>query len=229
MKLLILLIIFFSLYLIYRLSFPRQTENRLDSETPPPKQPDNYEEVVKNRFVLPVSSNSKQDADTRKESDKQEENAPIFAAENEKKDVVIPLEGLPEIFDKDVNPENLDIEPDASETSNDSELDADEEAEEIRQSTGKIERYAEGFTYDELATVIRNTDKPETMTKAAVETLRDFSKTDMFEKLVSGDTGRAARIASILDRSEQSLASQDGEVAENDNEYKDFDIMEFLS
>jgi hypothetical protein len=48
----------------------------------------------------------------------------------------------------------LDIEPDANETDSDDEPDADEETEEIRQSAGEIEGYAEGFTYDELATVI---------------------------------------------------------------------------
>jgi hypothetical protein len=129
-----------------------------------------------------------------------------------------------------MNPDDLDIEPDASETDSADEPDADEEAEEIRQSAGEIEGYAEGFTYDELSTVIHEADKPEAMTKATVETLRDLSQTDMFEKLVSGDAGRAARIAAVLDHSEQSLASRDEEAADDkDNEYKDFDMMQFLS
>jgi hypothetical protein len=230
MKLLVLAIILLSLYLIYRLSFPGQAGNRPGNEAPPPKPPDGDEAVVKSRFVLPAQSNSKQHADTRKESDKQEENAPIFAAGNEKKDAVIPPEELPEIFGEDVNPDDLDIEPDTSETDSDNEPDVDEEAEEIRQSAGAIEGYAEGFTYDELATVIHETDKPEAMAKAAVETLRNFSQTDMFEQLVSGDAGRAARIAAVLDHSEQSLASQDEDATESkDNEYKDFDITQFLS
>jgi hypothetical protein len=230
MKLLVLAIILLSLYLIYRLSFSGQPGNRPGSETLPPEPPDGDEAVVKSRFVLPAQSNSKQHADTRKESDKQEENALIFAAGNEKKDAVIPTEELPEIFGEDVNPDDLDIEPDANETDSNNESDADEEAEEIRQSTGEIEGYAEGFTWDELTTVIRDTDKPEAMEKAALETLRDLAQTDMFEQLVSGDAGRAARIAAVLDHSEQSLASQDEDAAESkDNEYKDFDITQFLS
>jgi hypothetical protein len=229
MKLLILAIILLSLYLIYRLSFPRQAGNRPGSETPPPKQPDGYEAVIKSRFVLPARSNSKQHDDRKQDSDKQDKNAPIFAAGNEKKDAVIPPEELPEIFGEDVNPDDLDIEPDVNETDSDDEPDADEEAEEIRQSEGEIEGYAEGFTYDELATVIHETDKPEAMAKATVETLRNLSQTDMFEKLVSGDAGRAARIAAVLDHSEQSLASQDEDAADDkDNGYKDFDIMQFL-
>jgi hypothetical protein len=167
---------------------------------------------------------------TSENSDKQDENSPIFAAGNEKKDAVIPPEELPEIFGEDINPDDLDIEPDANETDSDDEPDADEEAEEIRQSAGEIEGYAEEFTYDELATVIRDTDKPEAMTKAAEETLRDLAQTDMFEQLVSDNAGRAARIAAVLDHSEQSLASQDEDAAESkDNEYKDFDITQFLS
>jgi hypothetical protein len=230
MKLPVLLIIIISLYLIYRLSFPRQAKNRPGNETPPPNTPDGDEAVIKNRFVLPARSNLAQHDDRKKESDKQDENASIFAVGNEKSNAVIPPEELGEVFAEDVNPDDLDIEPDVNETDNDSELDADEEAEEIRQSAGEIEGYAEGFTYDELATVIHEADQPEAMTKAVVETLRDLSQTDMFEQLVSGDTDRASRIASILDRSEQSLASWDEDAEDDKNgEYKDFDITQFLS
>jgi hypothetical protein len=186
MKLLVLAIILLSLYLIYRLSFPRQAGSNPGNETPPSKPPDGYEAVIKNRFVLPVQSNLTQHVDRKEESDKQEENAPIFAAGNDKSNAVIPPEELGEVFAEDVNPDDLDIEPDASETNetdNDSELDADEEAEEIRQSAGEIEGYAEGFTYDELETVIHESDTPEAMTKASLETLRNLSRTDMFERL----------------------------------------------
>jgi hypothetical protein len=230
MKIIVLAIILLSLYLIYRLSFSGQAGNRPGNEAPPSEPPDGDEAVVKSRFVLPARSNSEQHADTGKESDKQDENSPIFAAGNEKKDAVIPPEELPEIFGEDVNPDDLDIEPDANETDSADEPDADEEAEEIRQSAGAIEGYAEGFTYDELATVIHEADKPEAMAKVSLETLRDLAQTDMFEQLVSGDAGRAARIAAVLDHGEQSLASQDEDAAESkDNEYKDFDITQFLS
>jgi hypothetical protein len=230
MKLLVLAIILFSLYLIYRLSFPKQAENGQGDEPKLPKPSNEDEAVLKNRFVLDFQRQPLPTPATPENSENQPENASIFAAGNEKKDAVIPSEELGEVFAEDVNPDDLDIEPDANETDSDDEPDADEEAEEIRQNAGKIEGYAEGFTYDELATAIHDTDKPEAMTKAAVETLRNLSQTDMFEKLVSGDSGRAARIASILDRSEQSLSSQDEEAANDKNdEYKDFDIMQFIS
>ena len=226
MKLLVLAIIVFSLYLIYRLSFPRQAGKPRGDEAEQKEPPDEYETVPKSRFVCPDSGQPQPTPATSLKSENQPENASIFAAGNEKTNAVIPPEELGEVFGEDVNPDDLDIEPDANETDSDDEPDADgddEEAEEIRQSTGEIEGYAEGFTYDELATAIHDTDKPEAMTKATLETLRNLSQTDMFEKLVSGDTDRAARIASILDRSEQSLASQDKDAADDKNdEYKDF-------
>jgi hypothetical protein len=230
MKFIVLAVIVFSLYLIYRLSFPWQAGNRPGSKIPSSKPPAGDEAVVKSRFVLPDRSNSAQHADRKQESDKQEEKASIFAAGNEKPNAVIPPEEFGKVFAEDAGSDDLDIEPDASETDNDDELDAEEEAEEIRQSAGGIEGYAEGFTYDELATVIHEADKPEAMAKATVETLRDLSQTDMFEQLVSGNAGRASRIAAVLDRSEQSLASRDEEAAEDkDNEYEDFDMMQYLS
>ena len=230
MKLLVLGIIFFSLYLIYRLCFSHQAEEPQRDEPVQKGPPDEYEAVPKSRFVCPDRGQPQPTPATSLKSENQKENALKFAAGNEKKDAVIPSDELPEIFGEDVNPDELDIEPDANETDSDDEPDADEEAEEIRQSAGEIEGYAEGFTYDELATAIHEADQPEAMAKTTVETLRDLSQTDMFEQLVSGDAGRAARIASILDRSEQSLAGQDEDAADDkDNEYKDFDIGQFLS
>ena len=234
MKFLILAIIILSLYLIYRLSFPAQAGKPASDKTPPPPSPDSYEAVVKSRFVIYDRSNSAQHDDRTKESDKQDKKPDIFAAGNDNPPpAVIPPDELDDVFGEDMNPEDLEIERDENETGEDDEpeLDADEEVEEIRQSVREIEGYAGGFTFDELVTVIHESDtQPDAMTKAAVETLRDFSGTDMFEQLVSEDAGRAARIAVILDRNENSLASQGENMADNsNNEYNNFDIELFLS
>jgi hypothetical protein len=231
MKFLILVIILFSLYLIYRLSFPGQAENRRGDKPKLPEAMNEDEAVLKNRFVFDFQRQPLPTPATPENSDKQDKNTPIFAAGNAEWNVIIPMEELPEIFGEDINPDDLDIEPDANETDSDDEPDADEETEEIRQSAGGIEGYAEGFTYDELATAIHDADKQEAMAKVSLETLRDLAQTDMFEQLVSGDAGRAARIAAVLDHSEQSLASRDEDAAEEDkdNEYQNFDITQFLS
>jgi hypothetical protein len=69
MKLIVFLIIILSLYLIYRLSFPKQAEKREGNKTSPP--PDGDEVVVKRRFVLPDRSNPAQRDDRKEDSDKQ--------------------------------------------------------------------------------------------------------------------------------------------------------------
>jgi hypothetical protein len=233
MKILALSIIILSLYLIYRLSFSGRTEKTEERKTPSSPSPDSHEPVVKSRFVLPDRSNPAQHDDRTKNSDRQDEKPPIFAAGNDNPPpAVIPPDELDDVFGEDVNPQDLDIERDENETGEGDglDLDADEEAEEIRQSVGDIEGYAGGFTYDELATVIHEADKqPETMTNAAVEILRNLSQTDIFEQIVSGNAGKYARITAILDRNEKILAGQREDATDDsDNEFSDFDIGQFL-
>ena len=224
MKLVVFLIIVLSLYLIYRLSFPKQAEKREETGTPPP--PDGHEAVIKRRFVLPDRSNPAQHDDRKEDSDKQAEKALIFAPGNENPDAgIIPPEELGEVFGEDVNPEDLDID----ETNEDGE-EIPEEDEDDAELNGNM-AYADGCTIDEMTEAVKTADKPESeQSPEAVKTLYSLSKTDMFEQMVSGDAGRAARIAAILDRSEQSLAGQNEDAADNgDSEYRDFDIGQFLS
>jgi hypothetical protein len=238
MNFLVLAIIIIALFLLYHIACPKPAEKKKDEKMPLPPPYYDYEAVVKSRFVLPDRSNSAtlpvQHDDIAENSGKQDRKPDIFAAGNENPLLaIIPSGEINELFCNEVNPEDLDIERDENETGEDDEpdFDADDEAEEILQSVREIAGYAGGFTYDELATLIHESDKqPETTTKVFVETLRDFSKTDMFEQLVSGDAGRAARIAAILDRSEQSLTGQSENPEDNANsEYRNFDIGQFLS
>jgi hypothetical protein len=129
---------------------------------------------------------------------------------------------------EDVNPEDLDID----ETDEGDEETAEEEDDvELRRTMNGNVAYADGCTIDEIAEAVKTADKPESeQSPEAVETLCRLSKTNMFEQLVSGDAGRAARIAAILDRGEQSLAGQDEDTADdNDGEYRYFDVGQFLS
>jgi hypothetical protein len=235
MKLLVLLIIILSLYLIYRLSFPQQPGKQEGNKTPPPPPADGYEAVIKSRFVLPAQSNSAQHDDRMEDSEKQDKKADIFAAGNEKPNAVIPSGELDEVFGEDVNPEELDIPPDEeTETEfNLSQPEADEEAEELRQTLGKDAdgETAGGLTYEELAEAVRVVKNPQDEgSRETARILSGLEKTDMFEQLVSGDTDSATRIASILDRNEQSLARQSEDAEDNsDDEYRNFEIEQFLS
>jgi len=200
MKFLVLLIIIFSQYLIYRLLSPKHSGKLQGSETDSQMQSDGNAAVVKSCFVLPRQSNSAKQDDTLEESDKQDEKANIFAAGSKNPDTsVIPSGELSEVFGEEINPEDLEIEPDENELETDRTIDPEEEVEEIRQSMGEIEGYADGFTYDE------------------------------FEKLVSSDAGRDSRISYILDRNEQSIAHDDDRADGSDTEDENFDINQFLS
>jgi hypothetical protein len=233
MKLIVFLIIILSLYLIYRLSFPKQAEKRKETEASPP--PDGNEAVIKRRFVLPDRSNPAQHDDRKEDSDKQAEKAVIFAPGNENPDAgIIPPEELGEVFGEDVNPEELDIDEtdeDGEEVPEGDEEEEDEDDAELRRTMNGNVAYADGCTIDEMTEAVKTADKPESeQSPEAVKTLYRLSKTDMFEQIVSGDAGRAARIAAILDRGEQSLAGQSEDAADNgDGEYLDFDVGQFLS
>jgi hypothetical protein len=167
MKLTVFLIIILSLYLIYRLSFPKQTGKREESEAPPP--PDGDEAVIKHRFVLPDRRNPAQHDDRRKDSDKQDEKASIFAPGNEHPDAgIIPPEALGEVFGEDVNPEDLDID----ETDGDGDEMPEEDDEELLRTMNGHVAYADGCTIDEMTEAVETADKPESeQSSEAVETL----------------------------------------------------------
>jgi hypothetical protein len=195
----VFLIIILSLYLIYRLSFPKQAEKREETETSPP--PDGEDAVIKRRFVLPDRSNPAQHDDRKEDSDKQAEKAVIFAPGNKNPDAgIIP----PEALGEDVNPEDLDID----ETDEDGEeMPEEDDDAELRLTMNGNVAYADGCTIDEIAEAVKTADKPESeQSPEAVETLYRLSKTDMFEQLVSGDADRAARI--VVSSTAASKASQ---------------------
>jgi hypothetical protein len=88
--------------------------------------------------------------------------------------------------------------------------------------------YAAG-TIDEMTEAVETADKPESeQSPEAVETLYRLSKTDMFEQLISGDTGRAARIAAILDRGEQERREEIVEDSDSDVADLYFELLKFI-
>ena len=221
MKLLVLLIIILCLYLIYRLSFPKQAGNGQGNEPERREPPDGYEPVVKNRFILPCQSNLKQLEDRKEDSDKQDEKAIIFAVGNEKPDAVIPPDKLNEVFGNEPDPDDLDIEPDESE------LDVEEESEDL-QPSGRDTDLAGGFSIEELENVVKAVDNP---TDENAGLLYKVEPTDMFERMVSGDEGKAARIRAVIDRNIQSLNPAVENESENigDSDYKNFNMADYLS
>jgi hypothetical protein len=135
--------------------------------------------------------------------------------------VAVPSERLDEIFGEEVGEDDLDIPPD--DEPEDDEPDADEESEELRQTPEGEAELANGFSIEEMETAAGAIDSPG---DENAEILYRVEKTDMFEQLVSGDEGKRQRIAAVIDRHIKSL---NPEVANEDSEYSNFNIADFLS
>jgi hypothetical protein len=225
MKILVILMMLATLYWFYRIAFPKSKEMKKGDEIPPQRPIEISEVVVKSRFVRPGLGQPKTSAATSLGTDPQAEKPDIFATGNEKKEAVIPPEKLDEIFSEEVNPEDLDIERDENEADADRVVDGEEEAEELRQALGDAGQ-AYGLSIEEMTAAVRATENP-TDEKAAL--LYRIERTDMFEQLVSGDEGKAERIAAIIERHIQRVVPQDTNEDNNNSDPEDFDVMKLLS
>jgi hypothetical protein len=224
MKLIVLVIIVISLLLIFRICFPKQKQ-RVD-KPPVPGQAKAEDAVIKSRYVLPDRRNLTQTAAIREKNEKPDEKPDIFAAGNGKSVAVIPPEDLPEIFGEDPDPEELDIEPDGEEETDEPDLDAEaEELEDLQQQAGQDVEPAGGFSMEELGSIIEAVSNP---TDEKAEILCKAENIDVFEKLVSGDEGRAERIKTLIDSHVRSRFPQEADT-EDDSEYRDIDMMQYLS
>jgi hypothetical protein len=224
----VITVMLIALYLLYHIAFPRQAETKRDNDIPIKEEPDTDDVVVKSRFVRDNRSQAAPSPSTSEKSENQTKKADIFAAGNGKFEAVIPPEKLDEVFGNEPNPDDLDIPPDDEPDMQ--EVDAEEEAEELRQVLGKDAGPASGFTYEEISEAIDAANsQPEKTGKAAAKVLSGLEKTDMFEQLVSGDKGKALWIKAVIERYEQSILPETTQEDEDSNEYGDFNIADFLS
>jgi hypothetical protein len=212
MKLTVFLIIILSLYLIYRLSFPKQAEKREEAEAPPP--PDDHEAVIKRRFVLPVQSKSAQTPVILDETEKADKKEDIFAAET---------------VTDEPNLEAMSIPLDETD---DDEIDYEaEEAEELNRTLGHEAIPAEGIDYDRLQTTVKVVvEQPYELSEETAKTVTELENTDMFERLVSGDEGRANWVKTIVERHiRNTMPATENEISGTDYDYGNFDAAGYLS
>ena len=223
MKLFVIMIMLTALYLLYRIAFPKSPEAKTGSDIPPDRETDADDCVKKSRYVSACRRQPQPTPAMDVNSDCQVEKPSIFASRNEKTDAVIPPGKLGEVFGEDPGPEDLDIEPDdENETGS---PDGEEESEELRQTLGGDVEPAGGFSVEEMEEAARAVDKPSGRNAAI---LFRVEKTDLFEQLVSGDEGKAARIKALIDSHIRSL-NLEVENEERNSDPEDFDMMEFLS
>jgi hypothetical protein len=228
MNITVLIIMFVALYLLYRIAYPKQAAVKQGDAAPLKRETDLPEVMGKSRFVVPDRSKPLQTAATSAIGETNGQNAITFAAENEKRNPVVPPEKLDEVFGEDINPEDLDIEPDENETDGAVEVDEEEESEDLRLTLGRDAETAAGMTIEEMAETVEAIEQP-TDENAAL--LYRVETTDLFEKLVSGDRGKAERIKALIERHVRSLNPEvENEDSNNDNsEWKSFDMRNFLS
>jgi hypothetical protein len=227
-KLLVFLIILLCLFLLYRIAFTKQPEGKKrNGDIPRNREADPFEAVVKNRFVRPLHGQPQPTPATSLKTEKQEENPDIFAAGNEKRNAVIPPDELDGVFDNEPNPEDLDIPPDDEDETSEPEPDAEEESEDLRQILGQEAELAGGMSIEEMELATEAVNNP---ADGKAGLLLKIEPTDMFERMVSGDEGKQARIKAIIDRHIQRL-NPDAEDKEDDNDsdLENFDVMKFLS
>jgi len=214
MKIFVLIIIFISLYLIYKIGFGANPEANENRDIAHNTEIDESEVTGKSYYILPDRSKPAQTSATVSKSDVWQEKANNFAVGNEKED---------EIFDEEPDPDDLDIPPDEDHEPDNTDL--EEESEDLQQSFGRDVELAEGLSIEEMTEVARAINYPADENAGL---LLKVEKTDMFEKLVSGNEGKAARIKAVIDRH---IRSQNPEVEteESNNEWKDFDMQNYLS
>ncbi|WP_283687810.1 hypothetical protein [Dysgonomonas sp. Marseille-Q5470] len=155
---------------------------------------------------------SRTEATTLINSEKENENASIFVEKEEKKtSVAIPLDKLDEVFSTDNKTEensaeiNLEIEntPPEFEPDNDSEeIDETESEEEDTEGRAGVSM-ALGLDFNNLASMVRTVETPDNATSEEKEeagrVLVEIRKTDMFEQVVSGEPKKKVVISSLMD------------------------------
>ena len=165
--------------------------------------------IGKSKFDL---RQSRTEATTLINNEKEKENASIFVEEEERRtSVTIPLDKLDEVIsnddlsDKDSNEINLEIEntPPEFEPDNDSEEIDEEETEDADIEGRAGVSMALGLDFNNLASMVRTVETPDNATSEEKEeagrVLVEIRKTDMFEQVVSGKPKKKVIVSSLMD------------------------------
>ena len=187
---------------------------------------------------------SRTEATTLINNEKEKENASIFVEKEENKtSVAIPLDKLDEVFskddlsDKDSNEINLEIEntPPEFEPDNDSEeIDEEESEEEDTEGRAGVSM-ALGLDFNNLANMVRTVETPDNATSEEKEeagrVLVEIRKTDMFEQVVSGEPKNKVVVSSLMDDYFAAFHRKRMEAGELDEPTvkapKDFEVRKF--
>ena len=205
----ILLYILFVVFYLLRERMLKRRKNAAKKTALNPFRAAPKEDIIgKSKFDL---RQSRTEATTLINNEKEKGNASIFVEKEEKKtSVAIPLDKLDEVFskddlsDKDSNEINLEIEntPPEFEPDNDSEEIDEEETEEDTEGRAGVSM-ASGLDFNNLASMMRTVETPDNATSEEKEeagwVLVEIRKTDMFEQVVSGEPKKKVAVSSLMD------------------------------
>ena len=206
----ILLYILFVVFYLLRERMLKRRKNAAKKTALNPFRAAPKEDIIgKSKFDL---RQSRTEATTLINNEKEKGNASIFVEKEEKKtSVAIPLDKLDEVFskddlsDKDSNEINLEIEntPPEFEPDNDSdEIDEEETEEEDTEGRAGVSM-ASGLDFNNLASMMRTVETPDNATSEEKEeagrVLVEIRKTDMFEQVVSGKPKKKVVVSSLMD------------------------------
>ncbi|MDR2148100.1 MAG: hypothetical protein LBE91_16770, partial [Tannerella sp.] len=197
----------------------------------PPQKHETVPDVVgESRYVRPDRSQPVQAPATSDETGKGIEKPGIFAAGTAvNPPAVIPDRELDGISGEEGDNVLMSI-PLEAESESGGEFDGEpegvpdfEDGEEPERMPGHAPEYADGVDYDDLLAVAQAVrEQPAEVSEETAAALERLENTDMFERLVSGDEGRANWIRAAVERNIRKMAPERKDETEDENSGADY-------
>jgi hypothetical protein len=208
MKVFAIAAILAALYLLYRIAYPNKQENKKANEVSPKRTERDNEIVGKSRVVLSSPSQTVPSYSTYCESNSLNENTNSFAGGNQIKsmEIYVPL--------------------DSGNGSLESEIDLEEEIEQLRQTLGNEIVPANGLTYEEMELAVNELSYPSEANKAKVaEVLFRMENTEYVTQLSDISPEKAEQIKDLINQYVKSIEAKE----DKSEDTGDFEITRFLS
>jgi hypothetical protein len=209
MKTFLVAVILLALYLLSRIAFPKPAEKQKIAPGLFRPKVNEKEVIGQSRVVLsfqrqavPVTAKTCEPASSDKNTDS-------FVPENDSglMDISVPLEHGKE--------------------NEESEIDPEEEAEELRQLTGSESEMAGGFTFEELEQTVSEVNHPSKNDRQVAKVLYRIQDTDCITQLAAVSPEKAERIKSLINLHVNEVESKTGMTGEEKQDQPD--INGFLS
>jgi hypothetical protein len=180
MKTILVAVMLLSLYLLYRIAFPKPIKKSKPTSVLSRQKINEKEIIGQSRVVLSFQRQAVPVAAKTCETVSSHENEDSFVPENESgmMDISVSLEH--------------ETEPDVPE------IDPEEEAEELRQLTGNETELASGFTFEELEQTVQEVNHPSGNDRQVAKVIYRLRDTDCISQLAAISPEKAERIKSLI-------------------------------